>query len=160
MRRSSRLAAIGAGVLLAAATAGAQYRNNQYPNNDPRYGNGRYGNDDRGYGGQGRQGGAYRGDLVDRVLSDLDRSQYAAGGDRRQWKELEQARRDLVRFRENWMRGRFDRDRIDGAIHHLDRLVESRWLEPRARDILARDLYALRDFRAGGGYNRGDYGRR
>jgi hypothetical protein len=154
MRHSSRLAAIGAGVLLAAATAGAQNRNDPYRNYDPRYDN-----DERGYGG-GRQSGAYRGDLIDRVLSDLDRSQYAAGGDRHQWKELEQARRDLVRFRENWMRGRFDHDRIDGAIHHLDRLVGSRWLEPRARDILGRDLYALRDFRAGGGYNRGDYGRR
>jgi hypothetical protein len=149
MNHLSRLALIGPGVLLLAATAGAQYRNDPYYRNNPYY-RGPNGN----YYDRGNPNGApYRGgDIVDRVLGDLDRSQYSVRGGRHEWKELDQARRDLIRFRENWMRGRFDRDRIDGAIHHVQRLVDSAGMSPRDRDMLSRDLFALRDFRAGRGY--------
>ncbi|MDX2150345.1 MAG: hypothetical protein SFV54_06410 [Bryobacteraceae bacterium] len=97
--------------------------------------------------------------VVDRVLSRLERSQsyYRAGDSER--KDFEQARRDLVRFRENWYRGRFDKDRLDGAIDHLKDLAESSRIHPRERQMFMNDVYALRDFRASGGrYNGGGYG--
>jgi hypothetical protein len=124
-----------------AAAANAQYGPYR---NDPRYGGGYNG----GYNG-GYYGG--RGDIVDRVLADLDRAQrysYSGRGSR----ELDQARRDLLRFRDNASRGRFDRGRLDNAIGHLDRVVRSGWVGGREREVLAQDLYALRDFRARGRY--------
>jgi hypothetical protein len=135
MRLFARAGSIGAAIIVLAASAGAQYRGNPYYDRD----------DDRG---AYPDIGAYRGGIVERTLSDLDRSRYAARGWRGNWKEMDKARNDLVRFRENWMRGRFDRDRIDGAIHHLDRVVDSGGLPPRERDLLARDLFDLRDFRS------------
>ncbi len=99
----------------------------------------------------------YRGysvDVVERASSDLDFAGYDSGSyfGGRERREIDQARRDLIRFRENWSRGRFDRDRLDGAIEHIHHFVDSRDVDPRMRERLERDLYSLRDFRANSGY--------
>ena len=114
----------------------------------------RYRGSDRGSwerGGRQVQGS----EPVRRALSDLDRlrsSRYADGHER---KHMENARRDLVRFEENWVRGKFDRDRLDGAIGHLSHLANSDQVHPREREVLYQDVRALRDLRAysgNGGY--------
>lgn len=103
--------------------------------------------------------------VIDRVLSDIDRAGYNGYADRHERNRLENARRDLIRFQDNWARGRFDRDRLDSAIDNLHHVVDSGRIDPRARGLLARDMDILRDFRAnrGSGYgyrDRDDYYRR
>jgi len=130
---------LGAGVLLAAMGANAQYPG-------------------RGYGGdRGRDNG--RG-LIDRVLRDLDRASSDREADRREHATFEQARHNLLRFEDNWSRGKFDKDRLDGAIDNLHHLSDSRHLRTGDREMLARDMEALRDYRASGGRYEGDRGSR
>jgi hypothetical protein len=130
------------GVLLTAFLAGgiahAQYRD-RYGNSSP-YSRGPY--SDRG---------RYD-DVVGRALSDLNRAGSIRFADKHERRHFEDARKDLFRFEENRRRGRFDRDRLDGAIDHLNHLVRSPQLHPRDREMLARNMDALRDFRARGGY--------
>lgn len=153
MTRFTRRMMTGLAALTLTVSAFGQWRRD-----DDRYrDDGYYG---RGGGGDDyRRGGYRRGTppLIERVISHLDGAGYygQSGGDRR---HLERARNDLYRFRENWYRGRFDRGRLDSAIDHIHHVVDSRWIHPRERAALSRDLYDLRDFRAGGGYeNRGRY---
>lgn len=126
-------------VVLAAGVgaASAQYR-------DP-YGNPVYRDGQRdGYRPDYR--GAY--DPVDRVLGELDRmgwGGYRSWSDRR---NLEQARKDLVRFQENRARGRFDRGRLDNAIGHLDHMARSYDVDPRSHQFFVRAVTELREFRA------------
>jgi hypothetical protein len=119
------------GVVLFAAGANAQWR--------------RFGDDDYGRGPE-RRGGAARLDVVERALRDVDAARpYRGGG--HHWRELEQARKDLVRFEDKWDRGRFDKGRLDGAIGHIDHLLRSSALDPRDRRALERDVWDLRSFR-------------
>jgi hypothetical protein len=130
-------------VALAATSASAysQYRD--------RYGNLRYGS---------YKGTQLRGpDLVSRVLSDLDRMRSYRFVDRHERGHFEDARRDLLRFQESWIRGRFDRGRLDSAIENLRHLANSDQVHPRERQLLARDLSVLRSFRARPGAYRGSY---
>ncbi len=127
------------GVLAIAAAASAQY--GPWRGDNPYY---------RGYDRGGYRGGT---PLIDRVLSDLDRGGASAWVDHHERKHFEQARRDLLRFEDNWSRGRFDKDRLDGAIDNIHHLVDSSQLHPAVRQALSRDMWELRDFRAsGGGY--------
>lgn len=127
-----------AAVLVLAGSAFGQWRPD-----DGYYRNRYY---DRGY-----RGGP---DVIERVLSHIDHSGYfgQSQGDRR---NLDHARNDLFRFRENWYRGKFDKDRLDSAIDHIHHVVDSTWIDPRERGRLTRDLYDLRDFRATRGYGGG-----
>ena len=143
MRRFLRVGILGCGAMLAAWNASAQYGG---PSRDDR------GRGSREYYDQhdnGDRRGRYddrRGDAVSLTLADLDRAQswnYRGRGRG----EFDKARADLLRFREQWIRGRFDRGRLDNAIGHVQRLLGSGWLNPRDRQALGRDLYALREFR-------------
>ncbi len=116
--------------------------------------------DDRYYGDQRgswqRSGSQVRGnEPVRRALSDLDRLRSIRYADGHERKHIENARRDLVRFEENWARGKFDKDRLDGAIDHLNHLANSGQVHPREREVIYQNVRALRDFRASrgiGGY--------
>ena len=99
--------------------------------------------------------GPYRTDLIDRVLRDIDSPQPDAYVDRHDWHHFEDARKDLLRFQERWARGDFDKGRLSGAISNIHHLVESRYIDPRERQILDRDLWDLRSFRDHRGYDRG-----
>ena len=136
---------IAAAALLAAGAAQAQYRD-RYGNSYP-YSNERRYADERGrYSGYG-----YGGGIVPQVLADLNRAASTRYADNHERKHFDQARKDLLRFQENSARGRFDRDRLDGAIDHLSHLANSDRVHPRDRQVLARDMYELREFRSRGG---------
>lgn len=129
------------GVLLLAASANAQWR----PFGD---------RDDYGR-GPARRGGPYGANVIERALHDVSSVRsydYVNGHERR---HFEQARKDLLRFQDHWYRGSFDRGRLDGAIGNIDHLVRSRYIDPRERRILERDLWDLRSFRENRGYMRG-----
>jgi len=128
------------GVLILAAGANAQWRS--------------FGDDDYNRGPYARGEGRGRADVVDRALRDLDSARSYRGG-RSDWREMEKARKGLMRFQDNWYRGRFDKDRLDGAIEHLDRLARSRDVDPRDARILERDVWDLRSFREYRGDPRG-----
>jgi hypothetical protein len=154
MRHFLRTAFLGFSALYLTGCAQAQY--GRYPRGgpDPYYRNDPYNRDDRYNRNDpyysGRSDRAYGG-IVDRVLSDLNRVQgFNRGGRNR--KEIDRAREDLLRFRDRQAGGHFDRGRLDSAIENVQRLVNSNWLLPRDRDMLSRDLYALRDFRSNRGY--------
>lgn len=134
---------LGCVVLLFTLPAGAQTWGQD------RYGQPSYGQ--RGY-GYGRQGG----DLFGRVMSDLNRAAsraYLDGHERRHFEEAADSLRD---FQARWARGRFDNGKLDKAIHNLDHLARADRVQGVDREMLARDLYDLRQFRATrGGYYRG-----
>lgn len=100
--------------------------------------------DDRDY--RGNRGGGLA--VIDRALSDLERNRSWGRVDGHERRHMEQARYDLMRFRENWFRGKFDKDRLDGAIEHLNDLANADQVDRRDRRIFARDRDMLRDFRA------------
>ncbi len=123
------------------------------------YGGGVYGDprrDDPYYrgGGYGRYGRGSSG-LISRVRSDLD---YAARGnayvDNHERKHFLKAQEELDKFEQRWAQGRFDNGALDKAISNMDHLANSNQISRRDRSMLARDLSALRDFRA----NRGTSG--
>jgi hypothetical protein len=91
----------------------------------------------------GRRGPGGMG-LVNRALRDLDSASPRARGHHG---TFDQARKDLLRFREHLAEGRFDKDRLDGAIENIDRLAHSDQVHPRDRRILDRDANDLRYLR-------------
>ena len=107
--------------------------------------------DDDGYYQRGPYSRGY--DAVDRALSDLERLRSYRWVDHHERDHFERARRDLLRFSENRARGRFDKDRLDGAIENMQHLANADQVHPRDRQVLRRDLAALRDYRARGGYS-------
>ena len=123
------------GLLLLSLAASAQYQY-QYPR-DPR-GDGRYYD----------RGDHYRGgDVVGRLRSDLDRaeaSSYANGGDRRRF---DRVREELREFQRSGSR----RD-LNDTISALQKVVDHNRLSYRDRDMLANDLYQMRDFRGRNGW--------
>lgn len=139
---------VGAAVLVLAASAFGQWRGD-----DGRYRDDDRYRDDRAYRSNYNERGGYYGrdtrlGLIDRVMSHLETAQgFDHGGGVH--RDLDHARNDLFRFRENWYRGKFDRGRLDSAIDHIHHVVDSRWVNPRVRGTLSRDMYDLRDFRAG-----------
>src|SRR5689334_9191178 len=80
------------------------------------------------YGGpwrdQPRYNGGYNrsGDAVGVTLRDLDRLRgFGWGG--HEMKQADQARNDLLRFEDRWRSGRWDGNRLDNAIGHIQHLV-------------------------------------
>jgi hypothetical protein len=106
------------------------------------------------------QPGYRRPSPIEQTLGDLDRVRNHAYADRHQIKHLDQARKDLLRFEDNWRRGKFDRDRLDSSIDHLNRIASSPQVNPRERDLLYHDVQALRNFRATNGSSFGYRGDR
>jgi hypothetical protein len=121
----------------------------------------------QGYGGRpgdyGRGWGGYGEDVIGRTMADLSR---VSADDQRDWKRVDHAQRELSKFRGKRARGEFDTHALDETIDELKRLTYSGRLNPRDREILARDIEPLREFRArrgyfnkypGGWYDRGYY---
>ena len=59
--------------------------------------------------------------------------------------------RSLQEFQSRWARGKFDTGKLDKAIHNLEHLADADRVRGRDREILSRDLYDLRQFRASRG---------
>jgi hypothetical protein len=112
-----------------------------------------YGRPSDGYsrGGPDYRGRGDRSDPVTRALSDLRGTRsYSGRWDNNARKNIEKAEGDLIRFQDKWYRGHWDNGRLDSAIEHIQHVVNDGRISPRDRDILSRDMWALRDFRAGG----------
>ncbi len=136
------LSLVSAGLV---SNAQAQGRYYGYNNNDGygRYSNDRYSNDRYAYGRSGNS-------LIGQILSDLDRAGNNARLDHHESKHFEEAFRKLQEFDERMARGRFDRGKLDKAIENLEHLSDADRVRGRDRDILRRDLYALRQYRSEG----------
>jgi hypothetical protein len=118
-----------AALLAAGATAQAQYR----PYGDRYYGRESY--------------KRYPGDLFGRVRADLERAEANSnwnGGDRRRFAKV---REELNEFQRSG-----NRHELDDTIGALQKVVNDNRLAYRDRDVLAQDLYQLRDFRARNGW--------
>jgi len=148
----SRTVMTSAGALILTLTASAQTRapypqpnDPNYRNGDPYYRNGNP-NQQRGYGNQTN--------VVRRALDDLNRAAASVRFDNRDRRSFNDAANNLQQFDERLATGRFDTGKLDRAIRSLDGLVRSRWMRNQDRDMLARDVAELRQFRA----TRGAYG--
>lgn len=151
MKRLVQLFSISAGLLLVSNLAHAQYypgqREGRYDRDrDDRYDRDGYGRNGRGYGNP-----------IAQVLADLSRLDRFADRDANY--HVDKAQYALHRFEVNSNRGRFDKDRLDEAIEHVEHLARRSRLDGRGREIAFRDLELLRNLRSTGGYgyNNGGY---
>jgi hypothetical protein len=88
-----------------------------------------------------------RGGILYQVRADLDRAEshsYANGGDRKRFNKVREELNDFQRSG--------NPHELNEAIGRLQNVVNDNRLAPRDRDILADDLYRLRDFRARNGW--------
>ena len=144
MKRSFSLVLFGCGVLTACASAQSWQQGPSY-RDDPRY---RGGHSQQGYrDGYGRNQQL----LVERVMSDLDQAARRARLDGHEVDHFNEVARSLQEFQEKWDRGKFDSGKLDKAIHNLEHLAEADRVRGRDREMLSRDLYDLRQFRASRG---------
>ena len=155
----SRLSSVlrSSGVLLFTLAAGAQtWGQDQYgqPRNDPNY---RY--DDPYYRQRGYGYGQNQDYLIGRVMSDLNQAASRAYLDGHERRHFDEVAGNLQDFQARWSRGRFDTGKLDKAIHNLEHLAQADRVRGRDREMLTRDLYDLRQFRAtrGGYYQRPGY---
>ncbi len=89
-----------------------------------------------------------RGGIFYQVRGDLDRAEshsYANGGDRKRFNKVREELNDFQRTG--------NPHELNEAIGRLQNVVNDNRLAPRDRDILADDLYRLRDFRARNGWH-------
>jgi hypothetical protein len=154
MRRLSSVFPFCCGVLILGLAANAQTRGQdpyQAPRTDPYYRN-RDGYGDDRY-SQQRPYGYGRNDqsLIDRVMTDLNRAAEGARLDGHERRHFDEVAGNLQDFESRWARGKFDTGKLDKAIHNLEHLAEADRVRGRDRDMLARDLEALRQFRASRG---------
>lgn len=85
--------------------------------------------------------------LFEHTRVDLDRAAaypYASRADR---KRFDEAKRELFDFQNRFDEGRYEKNHLDSAIDHIQKVVESNSLDPRDRGALADDLRRMRDYR-------------
>lgn len=155
MRRFTFSALVLASLTLLPAGAFAQrypgsrdpyYGRDAYGSRDPYYGRDRDAYYGRDYGNRGYRGG----DPVDSAMRGLRQAASMSRYDGHERKHFDNAMRDLSRFQDRRRSGRFDRGALDSAISNMSDLARADQLHPRARDIIARDLSDLRNFRDSG----------
>ena len=134
MKHTLRAIVLGAGLTIGGAVASAQY---------------------------GAVNGPYQpghvADLIQKIHADLGAgyaSWHVNGGDRHR---LNDAEKDLHRFADRWRAGEFDKGRLDGAIHGIQKVINDNHLMGPARDNLWADVEQLRNMR--GAYDRREIGR-
>lgn len=163
MKQFSVKLLLGSSLLIGLA-ANAQTRGQApyYPQRDDRYApqrgsypnQGRYGSNGYGYGGN-------QAPLMSRVMGDLSRAAANARLDGHERKHFDEVAQNLQEFEGRWAQGKFDGGKLDKAIRNLEHLVNSDRVRGRDRDMLARDVQDLRQFRSTRGrysdYGYGDY---
>jgi hypothetical protein len=132
MNRHSVLTLTLGAMLLGGVTANAQYR---------------------GEGPGYRDGYAREGNVIGRVMGDVDLAARNSYLDRREQQRLWRVREDLQRFDERWRRGQWDQGRLDSAISNLSRVADNGRMDSRDRRMMFNDANLLREFRS----NRGRY---
>ncbi|HEX4592761.1 MAG TPA: hypothetical protein VH157_00730 [Bryobacteraceae bacterium] len=88
-----------------------------------------------------------RGDLFGRVRSDLERAESNSGWNGSDRHRFSKVREELSEFQRSG-----NRHELNDAISALQHVVDSNRLAYQDREMLAQDLYALRDFRARNGW--------
>jgi hypothetical protein len=144
MLRAKLAFVLGCGTILLHSLGWAQYPDYRYPGNRN--------------GGRYSRGGS---DVIERVKRDVHAMAQMS------YRYVDNEKRDLFRdtiyhlerFQYNAQRGRFDTDRLDGAIDEMKRLVRSDQIRPQMKSRLARNIEILRNFRASGGGRYGYGGR-
>ncbi len=137
---------IAAGVMIASAGLNAQgYPYPRYPDRDRR--SAPYYGDDR-YGRQGSWGRGDPGDVVQRVIRDMDLAARNSFTDRHERGHFDRAISELLEFQDRWSRRRqVDAKRLDRAVDSMRHLAEARQLEGRSRRMIGQDIEILRDLR-------------
>ena len=142
------------GVLVLGLTAAAQMSAQApyYSHRDGAY----YGSRDGYYGDPYPQQRSYgygrsHGNLIGRVMSDLNRAAERARLDHHEVKHFDEVASSLSEFDERWARGKFDTGKLDKAIRNLEHLADADRVRGGDRDLLHRDLQDLRGFRASRG---------
>ena len=93
-------------------------------------------------------------DPVGQTMADLQRIAHANGVySNRERQRYDNALRHLGEFRDRLRRRQFDKGKLDQAIEDVQNIVDNNRLDRRAKNVLWRDLGALRGLRA-------NYGRR
>lgn len=126
---------------------GGGYRDDvYYGRRDPYQTSGPYGN------GRHRRAS---GSLINQVIYDLRMAATNSYADGHEDRHFARALEQLQSFQDRWQNGRFDESRLNRAIEDIQHLTNADQLHPRFRNVLARDLRALRDFRrqCAGSYN-------
>ncbi len=85
--------------------------------------------------------------LFDKARMDLDRASAYAYASRADRKRFDEARSKLFDFESRFDQGRYEKHELDGAIDHIQHVVDSNSLDPRDRGALADDLRRMRDYR-------------
>src|SRR5262245_18353804 len=155
MKRLSGAFLFGCGVLALGLAANAQTWQDPYytPRNDPYYRN-RDGYADDRYSQQRAYGyGRNRQFLIERVMANLNRAAERARLDGHERKHFDEVAGNLQEFEARLAQRQCDTGKIDKAIHNLEHLTDADRVRGRDRDMVARDLKDLREFRA----NRGRY---
>ena len=174
MKQFSLVLLFSSGVLVLSLAANAQtrgqgtysQRDDPYYRNDPNYPNypdrGGYRNDDRnsrqrGYGND--RYGSNPGSLIERIVADINRAASRARLDGHEVRHFDEAASKLQEFEGRWANGKFDTGKLDKAIDNMRHLADADRLNARDRDMLARDIDELRQFRSTRGvYSNYGYG--
>ena len=127
MRKFLTATLLGASLVCAVASAQTPYGYRDYDRNDY---------------------GRYRGDLFERVRADLDRVEAAS-----YWNEGDRHRINKVREELGDFQRSGSHHELNDAIGALQRVVNDNRMPPRDREMLASDLYQMRDFRARMGWH-------
>lgn len=93
---------------------------------------------------------------VDATIRDL---QWVAANNtcsRKEDERYDNAMRHLSQFEERLHQGRFDKDKLDDAIGDVQHVLDNNPMHGRAREVLTRDVWDLRELRAR--YGRYRYG--
>lgn len=91
----------------------------------------------------------YGGGPVDRTIDDLQSIARSNGVySNRERQRYDNALRHLGEFQDRLRRRRFDKDKLDQAIEDVQNIVDNNRLDRRAKNVLWRDLGALRTMRA------------
>jgi hypothetical protein len=91
----------------------------------------------------------YGGGAVERTMSDLQGIARANGAySSRERQRYDNALRHLGEFQDRLRRRQFDKDKLDQAIGDVQNIVDNNRLDRRAKNVLWRDLGALRTMRA------------
>jgi hypothetical protein len=85
--------------------------------------------------------------MFDKARMDLDRASAYPYASRADHKRFDEARSKLFDFESRFEQGRYEKHYLDGAIDHIQHVVNSNSLDPRDRGALSDDLRRMRDYR-------------
>ena len=163
MKRFSARLLLGSSLLISlAANAQTWGQGPYYPQRDDRYSRQRGGYPSQGgYGNNGYGYGRNQDSVISRVMGDLSRAAANARLDGHERKHFDEVAQSLQEFEGRWAQGKFDSGKLDKAIRNLEHLADADRVRGRDRDMLARDVQDLRQFRSTRGrysdYGYGDY---